>query len=126
MLPDTNANRDAVSVDNVDHAIRETSLLHKFPQTQCRAWCQLTGLDNRRAACGERKGQLLANDEQREVPGSDHPDNADRLTENEAEHLAAQGIVRFAVDVACERGGILPQSRRALHLVSRLTDRLAT
>src|SRR5438045_9351711 len=97
MLPDTNANRDAVSVDNVDHAIRETSLLHKFPQTQCRAWCQLTGLDNSRAACGERKGELLANDEQREAPGGDHSYNADRRTYNESEHIAAAGIGRFAV-----------------------------
>ena len=82
-------------------------------------------LDHRGAAGGEREGQFLADDQEREIPRRDDRDDADRLAQHHAEHGVAQRVVAFAVQVAGERCGIAPDVGGAGDLALCLGDRLA-
>jgi hypothetical protein len=55
----------------------------------------------------------LADDKERIVPGGNHADEADRLTQNQAKSITAQLIVRVAVAMARKRRCILPMRDRS-------------
>ncbi len=111
--------------DDVDDACRHAGFEQDVAEHEGRGRGHLGRLDHRRAAGGERERQLLADDEEREIPRRDDRDDADRLAQHDAEHGVAEIGVAFAVQRAGERRGIAPDVDRAADLAARLGDRLA-
>jgi hypothetical protein len=104
---------------------RQPRLAQQAAEVHGRARGQLARLDRRGAPDGQRERKLLADDQQREVPGRDHRHHADRLVQDEPEDVGAERAVRVAVGVAGQRGGVLPQLGGRLDLAVGLGDRLA-
>ena len=86
---------------------------------------EVAGLDHHTAPGGQREGDLLAGDQQREVPRCDDADDTDRLADDHREVLWAQAVMRVAVGVLGQSCCVVPDSGRAGHLLAGLADRFA-
>ena len=83
------------------------------------------GLDHRRVAADERREQLPGRDGDREVPGRDDPDHADRPADGHRElvgHLRRHGLAEQAAPLA---GHVVRDVDRLLHVAARLGQDLA-
>ena len=125
VLGEAGADDATRSGHDVQDAFRQPGLLGHLGEADRGAGGQVGRLDDGRAADGQGERQLLADDQQREVPGRDHAHDPDRLAQDQPEHRWAQRVVRVAVRVAAQAGGVLPQVSGRLDLVERLADRLA-
>lgn len=85
---------------DIDDAIGNTGFLQDFTEHDRRARCQLRWLDHAGAARGQREGQLLADDQEREVPRRDDRDDTDRLAQHDTQCAVAERVVAFAMQIA--------------------------
>ena len=111
--------------DDIDDTRRDACSLENLAQHERRAGGELRRLDHRCATGRQRKGQLLADDEERKIPRRDDRDDADRFAQHDAERAVTQRIVAFAVQVAGERCGIAPDIGSTTEFGFGLADRLA-
>src|ERR1700722_4722267 len=99
MQTEPGSDRIAVSADNVDDAVWKTRLCQDLAEPERCSGRQLARLDNASAACGEGVGEFLAHDQEREIPRSDHADNADWFADDQAEHRRTQCVVTVSINV---------------------------
>src|SRR5215212_5860305 len=85
------AGRLAEPGDDVDDAVRQAGLEQQLAEAQRRERGLLGDLENDGATRGERGGELPGRHQQREVPGDDLPDDADRLEAGGREEIGARG-----------------------------------
>ena len=78
------------------------------------------GLDHAGAARRQREGQFLRQDPEREVPGRDDADHADRIAQHDTERVFTEGVVAVAVQVARQGRRVVPQVGRAFDFGERL------
>ena len=86
---------------------------------------EIAGLDHGCAAYCQGERQFLGNDQEREVPRCDHPNNADGFLDRYRQVVRAQVVVGVTVGVLGETRGVIPNPRCAGHLIPSLRDRLA-
>ena len=109
--------------DDLDDALRQPGLERQLGEAQRRQRRELGRLEDDRVARRERRAHLPRGDRQREVPGRDEPDDAERLADGEPEpagdrdRVAQQPLGRRRV--VAEGVGHHP------HLAARVADRLA-
>ena len=115
----------AAAVDQVDHAGGQALLVQDLHEPGRRTGGEVAGFDHRAAADGEGERELLGDDEQREVPRRDDPDDADRLLHRDREIFAAQPVVGVAERVLGQRRRVVPDAGGAGDLVLGLGDRFA-
>ena len=125
VLGQTVADDPAGPGHDVEDAFGQPGVLGELGEADRGARGQVGGLDDGRAADGQGEGQLLADDQEREVPGRDHADDADRLPQDQPEHRWAERVVRVAVGVPAQGRRVLPEVGGGDDLVERLADRLA-
>ena len=87
-LPDDRARPD----DDVQDALRDPGLERELGKAQGRERRQLGRLEHDGVPAGERGAELPARDVEREVPGHDQADDAERLAERGGD-AARAGIV---------------------------------
>ena len=123
VLDQPSADDRAGADEDVDDALRDAGLEHELGQPQRRERRQRGGLEHDGVAARERGAELPARDVEREVPGDDQPDDAERLAEGRGDP-AADGD-RLAV-VLVDRAGVEVQHLRDHpDLAARAGDRLA-
>ena len=99
--------------DNVYDAGREPGFADELSQHHRGRGGAFAGLDHGGVACGQGERQFLADDQQREVPGRDHADDADGFVDDHGQGVRSEGIVGLALGVAGEAGRVFPQLRGA-------------
>ena len=87
MRGESSARRFAVSGDNVHHAFGESGFLDQFAQPQRGERGLFCGFQNHGATGGQRRSELPCGHQQREVPGNDLPNDADRLAQRVRRNL---------------------------------------
>ena len=119
------ADRGRLAGDHVEHPGRQAGLLGQRGQRQGAERRLFGRLDHRRAAGGERRRNLARNHGEREIPGRDRGDDADRLADRDQPLVArragdalAVGALAFLGEPFEERGGVG-------HFAARLGERLA-
>ncbi len=115
----------AVPGHHVDDAGRHALFQKQAAQQQRAARCQFARLDDGAATDGEREGQLLADDQQRIVPGRDEPHHAEGLAQQQAKLAAAQLVIGVAIGVPSQRGRIVPVGGCAPDLALGIGEGLA-
>ena len=127
MLGERGAGRLAKTGDDVDDAVRESGFLNEFAETQRRKRRLFGGLEHDRAARRQRRRELPGRHHQREVPGDDLADDADRLAQGIGVPVArARNRDRLAVQARRPSRHVAEHVDRALHVVAaRIGDRLA-
>ena len=101
----------AVAGEDVDDAVGEAGLEGELAEAQGGERRLLGGLQDQRAAGGERRGDLPGRHQQREVPGDDLGADADRLAQRVAEDVARGDGDRLALDL-----------RRPARVVAQVVD----
>ncbi|OAP32994.1 hypothetical protein A8O16_03650 [Sphingobium sp. 20006FA] len=113
------------AVDEVEHAVGGAGLLHDFGQQGRGSGGFLRRLGDDDIAAGEGGCDLPAEEQQRQVPGRDHADHAQRAAQRVVERAAAVGRGAF-IDLA-RRGaddvGEGAEIRRAPRYVERSRQR---
>ena len=117
--PTTRARAD----DDVDDALRYPGLEDQLGEPQRGERRQLGRLQDDGVAAGERGAELPAGDVEREVPGHDQPDDAERLAEGHVD--AARDRDRLAVVLVDGAGVEVEDLRDHADLGARAGDRLA-
>jgi ParB family chromosome partitioning protein len=113
----------ALADEDVQDALGQPRLERQVSQPQCRERCQLCRLQHDRVAARERRRDLPRRDVEREVPGHDRGDDAERLPEGHVD--AARDRDRLAV-VLVDRSGVeVEDLRHHRHLAAGARDRLA-
>ena len=125
VLGEAGADDTTGSGHDVQDTFREPSLLGHLGEADRRAGGQVGRLHDGRAADGQGERELLADDQQREVPGGDHAHDPHWLAQDQPEHRRPQRVVGVAVRVSAQAGRVLPQVGGRLDLVECLADRLA-
>ena len=124
VLHDRLARGHAVTGDDVEHAGRE-DLRRQLSKPQRRQRRLLGRLEHLHVARGQRGGELPHGHHQRVVPGSDAPDDPDRLAAEEgrvAAHVLAGGLALEHARRSREEPDVVRANR---HLVLRVRQRLA-
>jgi ParB family chromosome partitioning protein len=80
----------AESGDDVDHAGRDAGFLEQLAEAQRRERRLLGRLEDDGIAAGQGGAELPGGHQQREVPGDDLPDDADRLAQRVVQHAHAR------------------------------------
>src|SRR5262245_21795556 len=106
----------------VEHAPRDSRLLDELHQLVGRRRRVACRLDDDRAARSEGGSHLSRRLRQREVPGGDHPDHADRFLD-QVDHRAARQREALAVELASETGVELEDVGRGADVRPRLPHR---
>ncbi len=126
MLGDGRAGGFAVTGNDVDHAVGEAGFLGQLADAQRRQRRLLGRLEHDRASRRQRRAPLPRLHQQREIPGDDLPDHADRLMTGVAEIRAVDrdglafdlvgpaGIVAVAIDRQRQIGGSAVVDRLAV------------
>ncbi len=121
MIDQRIADHAAGTRHDVEHAGRQARFQRQLTDAQCGERGQFSRLHHDGAAAGQRRRKLPHADHQREIPGHDHGDNADRLAHRVGErirtrrdHVAADlvgpaGIICEGID---RRGQVLAQHSR--------------
>ena len=115
----------AVAGDDIERARGKAGLAQQPGERQGRPGRQFARLGDGGAADGQRERELLADDEQREVPRRHHRDDADGFVDHEGEDVGAERVVGVAIGVPGERRRVGPQLRGGLDFAACLRDRLA-
>ena len=118
-LPDDRARAD----DDVDDALREPRLERELAEPQRRQRRELGGLQHDGVPARERRAELPARDVEREVPGHDQADDAERLAEGHVD--AARDRDRLAVVLVDGAGVEVEDLGDHADLAARARDRLA-
>ena len=109
--------RLAVAGDDVDHAVRDARLGDQAREAD-RGQRRLLGrLHHHGVARGQRRPELPRGHQQREVPGDDLADDADRLAQRvgvevRARHVGHRDVDRVALDLGRPAGHVVEQVRR--------------
>ena len=85
MLDHPLADDGALAGDDVDHALRDPGVEDELAEPQSRERRQLGRLQHDRVPAGESRAELPAGDVEREVPGHDQADDAERLPEGQVD-----------------------------------------
>mmetsp|Transcript_28720 Transcript_28720/g.54324 ORF Transcript_28720/g.54324 Transcript_28720/m.54324 type:complete len:206 (+) Transcript_28720:774-1391(+) len=109
-----------VAQNDVAHARRQSRVGQQLPHHHGRGRRHLGRFHNDRASRRQRKGQLLRQDPEREIPGRDDGHHANRLFENNAKHFVAQRVVTVPMHSARQRRRIAPEVGSAPNLAARL------
>ena len=112
------------AVENVDHAFRKTGSQSQFGQPHAGERRLLGELHHDCVAAGKGRAPLPGEHQQREVPGNDLPDDADRLPQRVGEEVAADGNGP-PFDLVGPTGVITERIEHALHVAAGVGDRLA-
>ncbi len=118
------AGRLAQAVDDVDDARREAGLEGQLADAQGGQRRLLGGLHDDGVAAGQGRAPLPGEHQQREVPGDDLADDADRLAQRVGEEAAADGD-GAALDLVGPAGVVAERVDDALHVAARVADGLA-
>ena len=113
------------AVNQVHGSGRQSFFVQELHEPGGCAGCEVARLHHGGAADGQGERQFLGDDQQREVPWGDHPDDADRLFDGDGEVVGAETVVCVSVGVLGEGGGVVPDRGGTGHLVPGLRDRLA-
>ena len=114
---------EPLPTSDVDDALRDAGLERELGEPQRRERRQLRRLEHDRVAARERRPELPGRDVEREVPGHDQADDAERLAEGDVD--AARDRDRLAV-VLVDRAGVeVEDLRDHADLAARAGDRLA-
>ena len=114
----------AQAVDDVDHPGREARLAGELGDAQGRQRRLLGRLHHDRVAARQRRAPLPGQHQEREVPGDDLADHADRLAQRVREEAAADRD-RPALDLVGPARVVAQRVADALHVALRVGDRLA-
>ncbi|MNZ50093.1 hypothetical protein D3C78_678760 [compost metagenome] len=125
MFADRLAKHRTRAGEHIEHSVRQAGVLHQPGQHQCGTGGQLAGLGHHGAAGSENERQTLGEDEEREVPGRDQADHADRLAGDQAEQAIAKVVEAVAVQCTGLPSGIFPDASGAQYFAPRLADWLA-
>ncbi len=118
-LPDDRALAD----DDVDDALGEAGLEREVAEPDRGQRRELGGLEHDGVPARERGAELPARDVEREVPGHDQPDDAERLAEGHVD--AAGDRDRLAVVLVDGARVVVEDLRDHADLAARARDRLA-
>ena len=123
MLDKPRAHDRALADEHVHNPLGDAGLEHELRQANRRERRQLGGLEHDRVATGERRPELPGGDVEREVPGDDQPDDAERFPERHVD--AARDRDRLAV-VLVDRARVEVEDLcDHRHLAAGACDRLA-
>ena len=114
----------AEAVDQVDHARRETGLDGELADAERGQRGLLGGLHDHGVAAGEGRAPLPGEHQEREVPGDDLADHADRLAKRVREEAAADRD-GLPFDLVGPAGVVAERVDHAFHVADRVVDRLA-
>ena len=109
----------------IEHARRQTGVGEAFHQFNGAGRCFLRGLDDERAAGGERAGDLADRRERREIPRRERRHHADRLLQHKLPHTLLAARHDAAVRAAAFLGIPVDDVGRRQHLGARLSVALA-
>ena len=123
MLDEPLADDRALADDDVDDALGDAGLERQLGEPERRERRQLGGLEHDRVAAGERRAELPRRDVEREVPGHDQPDDAERLAERQVD--AAGDGDRLAVLLVDGAGVEVEDVGDHADLAAGASDRLA-
>ena len=118
------ARRLAHAVDDVDHAGREARFPGQLGDPKGRQRRLLGGLHHDRVAAGQGRAPLPGEHQQREVPGDDLADDADRLAQRVRKEVAANRDGP-AFDLVGPARIVAQGVGDAAHVALRVGDRLA-
>ena len=118
-LPDHGAGPD----DDVDDPLGDPRLERELGQPQGRERRELGRLEHDGVPAGERRAELPARDIEREVPGHDQPDDAERLVEGGCD--AARDGNRVPAVLVDRAGVVVEDLGDHADLAARADDRLA-
>jgi hypothetical protein len=107
--------------DEIQHASRE-DILQQASNHQRSERCRRGGLDHHCVAGEQRWRQLKAHQDDREIPGDDRPDHAQRIIMG---LNPARIIIGDHIDRQVERGEIAEEGSAAIDVLHRALHRLA-
>ena len=113
------AGRLAEAVDDVDDARREAGLEGQLGHAQGGQRRLLGGLHDDGVAAGQGRAPLPGQHQQREVPGDDLADDADRLPQRVGQEVAADRD-GAALDLVGPAGVVAQRVDDALHVAARV------
>ena len=111
--------------NDVQHAGRNASFDRQLTEPQRGQRGLLGGLQNNRAAAGQRRTELPGGEQQREIPRNDQPHHPHRLAQRISERRLKR-VDGLAVDLGCPSGVVAQNIDHHGHIhVARFEDRLA-
>jgi hypothetical protein len=125
VLDERGPHRLAGSEDEVEHAGRQTGFLEDLDESDSRARCVASGLEDDRVPADQRRHDLPGRYGDREVPRRDEPDHADRSTLRHVPLVGELGRSRLAPEAATLTRHVEGHVDRFLDVASGLGKNLA-